>query len=293
MTTDRKLYHLGILLLVGSAFFLSTSGIALRSIEQASGWQILFYRSIALTVTVFLFLMCQKRREVLNEFRGLGWNDVVMAIFFGTGMVAYVFALLYITVANALFILSSTPFVAGILGWVVLRERVAVRTWFAIATSMVGLVIMVGSGMASGHILGNMIAMYIPIAYAAMIIAVRHSKRESMLGAVCLGGIIAAGLSALFVNDFVLTDQDLWISIYLGVFQVGVGFTLMVLGTRFVPAAQVGLLALVEPVLAPLWVWLAFGETPTVATLLGGAIIFLAITSYGMLNIFKPQDSDY
>ena len=125
MTTDRKLYHLGILLLLGSAFFLSTSGIALRSIEQANGWQILFYRSIALSITVFLFLTYQKRRAVLDEFRGLGWNDVVMAVFFGTGMVAYVFALLYITVANALFILSSTPFVAGILGWIVLRERVA------------------------------------------------------------------------------------------------------------------------------------------------------------------------
>ena len=101
LTTDRKLYHLGILLLVGSAFFLSTSGIALRSIEQANGWQILFYRSIALSITVFLFLTYQKRRAVLDEFRGLGWNDVVMAVFFGTGMVAYVFALLYITVANA------------------------------------------------------------------------------------------------------------------------------------------------------------------------------------------------
>ena len=203
------------------------------------------------------------------------------------------FALLYITVANALFILSSTPFIAGILGWVVLRERVAARTWFAIAVSMVGLVIMVGSGMASGHILGNLIAMYIPIAYAAMIVAVRRSKRESMLGAVCLGGIVAAGLSALFVADFVLTPRDLWISIYLGVFQVGVGFTLMVLGTRFVPAAQVGLLALVEPVLAPLWVWLGFGETPTGATLLGGAIIFLAIVSYSLLNILKPQGPNY
>ena len=204
MTTDRKLYHLGILLLIGSALFLSTSGIALRSIEQANGWQILFYRSIALSVTVFLFLTYQKRRAVLDEFRGLGWNDVVMAIFFGTGMVAYVFALLYITVANALFILSSTPFIAGILGWIVLRERVAARTWFAIAVSMIGLVIMVGSGMASGHILGNLIAMYIPIAYAAMIVAVRRSKRESMLSAVCLGGLVAAGLSAVFVTDYAL-----------------------------------------------------------------------------------------
>ena len=293
LTTDRKHYHLGILLLVGSALFLSTSGIALRSIEQANGWQILFYRSIALSITVFLFLSYQKRREVLYEFRGLGWNDVLMIIFFGTEMVAYVFALLYITVANALFILSSTPFVAGILGWVVLRERVAARTWFAIAVSMVGLVIMVGSGMASGHILGNLIAMYIPIAYAAMIVAVRRSKRESMLSAVCLGGIVAAGLSALFITDFALTPRDFYISIYLGVFQVGVGFTLMVLGTRFVPAAQVGLLALVEPVLAPLWVWLGFGETPTGATLLGGAIIFLSIVSYSLLNILKPQGANY
>ena len=242
---------------------------------------------------MFLFLTYQKRRAVLDEFRGLGWNDVVMIIFFGTGMVAYVFALLYITVANALFILSSTPFIAGILGWIVLRERVAARTWFAIAVSMIGLVIMVGSGMASGHILGNLIAMYIPIAYAAMIVAVRRSKRESMLSAVCLGGIVAASLSALFVADYALTPRDLWISVYLGVFQVGVGFTLMVLGTRFVPAAQVGLLALVEPVLAPLWVWLGFGETPTAATLLGGAIIFSAIVSYSILNILKPQSSNY
>ena len=125
LTTDRKLYRQGILLLVGSALFLSTSGIALRSIEQANGWQILFYRSVALSITVFLFLAYQKRSAVLDEFRGLGWNDAMLAVFLGTGMVAYVFALLYITVANALFILSSTPFVAGILGWIVLRERVA------------------------------------------------------------------------------------------------------------------------------------------------------------------------
>ncbi|HIA78255.1 MAG TPA: EamA family transporter [Gammaproteobacteria bacterium] len=291
MTTDRKLYRQGILLLVGSALFLSTSGIALRSIEQANGWQILFYRSVALSITVFLFLAYQKRSAVLDEFRGLGWNDAMLAVFLGTGMVAYVFALLYITVANALFILSSTPFVAGILGWIVLRERVAARTWFAIAVSIVGLVIMVGSGIASGHFLGNLIAMYIPISYAAVIVVVRRSKRESMLGALCLAGLVAGTLSAIFITDYGLTPRDLGISIYLGVFQVGVGFTLMVLGTRYVPAAQVGLLSLVEPVLAPLWVWLGVGEIPTVATLVGGAIIFLAIGLNSTFNILKPQDS--
>ena len=62
------------------------------------------------------------------------------------------------------------------------------------------------------------------------------------------------------------------------------GFTLVVLGTRYVPAAQVGLLALVEPVLAPIWVWMGVGEVPSLATIVGGAIIFLAITTNGILN---------
>jgi drug/metabolite transporter (DMT)-like permease len=273
------------LLLVASGFFLSTSGIALRLIEQADGWQILFYRSFALSLTIFLILFFQKGLRVFDEFRGLGWNDFLLAVFLGTGFVAYVFALLYNTVANALFIFSCAPFVAGFLGWILLGERVPTRTWFAICAAMVGLTIMVGSELAVSRYLATLIALWIPISYAASIIAVRSSKRENMLAALCLAGLVAGSLSAIFVTDFALTPKDLVISLYLGVFQVGVGFALMVLGTRYVPAAQVGLLALVEPVLAPLWVWLGVGEVPGLATMVGGAIIFLALTTDGILNI--------
>ncbi|HCP35372.1 MAG TPA: DMT family transporter [SAR324 cluster bacterium] len=285
MNNHRLLYRRGILLLVASGFFLSTSGIALRLIEQADGWQILFYRSFALSLTIFLILFFQKGLRVFDEFRGLGWNDFLLAVFLGTGFVAYVFALLYNTVANALFIFSCAPFVAGFLGWILLGERVPTRTWFAICAAMVGLTIMVGSELAVSRYLATLIALWIPISYAASIIAVRSSKRENMLAALCLAGLVAGSLSAIFVTDFALTPKDLVISLYLGVFQVGVGFALMVLGTRYVPAAQVGLLALVEPVLAPLWVWLGVGEVPGLATMVGGAIIFLALTTDGILNI--------
>ena len=285
MNNHRLLYRRGILLLVASGFFLSTSGIALRLIEQADGWQILFYRSFALSLTIFLILFFQKGLRVFDEFSGLGWNDFLLAVFLGTGFVAYVFALLYNTVANALFIFSCAPFVAGFLGWILLGERVPTRTWFAICAAMVGLTIMVGSELAVSRYLATLIALWIPISYAASIIAVRSSKRENMLAALCLAGLVAGSLSAIFVTDFALTPKDLVISLYLGVFQVGVGFALMVLGTRYVPAAQVGLLALVEPVLAPLWVWLGVGEVPGLATMVGGAIIFLALTTDGILNI--------
>ncbi len=289
MNNDRLLYRRGILQLVASGFFLSTSGIALRIIEQADGWQILFYRSLALSVTILLILVFQKGSRVFDEFRGLEWNDCLLAVFLGTGFVAYVFALLYNTVANALFIFSCAPFVAGFLGWILLGERVATRTWFAIGAAMAGLTVMVGSELAVSRYLGTLIALWIPIAYAASIIAVRSSKRENMLAALCLAGLVSGGLSAIFVTDYALTLQDLIISLYLGVFQVGVGFTLVVLGTRYVPAAQVGLLAMVEPVLAPIWVWMGVGEVPGLATIVGGAIIFLAITIDGILNIKSSE----
>ena len=289
MNNDRLLYRRGILQLVASGFFLSTSGIALRIIEQADGWQILFYRSLALSVTILLILVFQKGSRVFDEFRGLEWNDCLLAVFLGTGFVAYVFALLYNTVANALFIFSCAPFVAGFLGWILLGERVATRTWFSIGGAMAGLTVMVGSELAVSRYLGTLIALWIPISYAASIIAVRSSKRENMLAALCLAGLVSGGLSAIFVTDYALTLQDLIISLYLGVFQAGVGFTLVVLGTRYIPAAQVGLLAMVEPVLAPIWVWMGVGEVPGLATIVGGAIIFLAITIDGILNIKSSE----
>ena len=275
---------------MASGVFLSTAGIALRLVEQADGWQILFYRSLALSITILLILVFQKRSRFFDEFRGLGWNDCLLAVFLGTGFVAYVFALLYNTVANALFIFSCAPFLAGFLGWILLGERVATRTWFAIGVAMAGLAVMVGSEMAVSRYLGTLLALWIPIAYAASIIAVRRSKRDNMLVALCLAGLVAGGLSAFFVTDYALTPRDLIISLYLGVFQVGVGFTLVVLGSRYVPAAQVGLLALVEPVLAPIWAWMGVGEVPGLATIVGGTIIFLAIATDGILNIKSSEN---
>ena len=285
MNNNRLLYRRGILQLVASGFFLSTAGIALRLVEQADGWQILFYRSLALSITILLILVFQKGSRVFDEFRKLDWNDCLLAVFLGTGFVTYVFALLYNTVANALFIFSFAPFLAAFLGWMLLGERVATRTWFAIGFAMAGLTVMVGSELAVSHYLGTLLALWIPIAYAASIIAVRRSKRDNMLVALCLAGLVALVLSAFFVTDYALTSRDLIISLYLGVFQVGMGFTLVVLGSRHVPAAQVGLLALVEPILAPLWVWMGVGELPGLATIIGGSIIFLAIATDGILNI--------
>ena len=284
-------YPLGIAMLLASGFFLGTSGLALRSVEAASGWQILFFRSASFVLLVFLVLLIRRKGRVTADFRHLGWDDLLLALCLGLGFVAYVFALLHTTVANALFVFSSAPFFAALLGWIVLRERVNWTTWMTIAVSVLGLAIMVKGGVSRGHYVGNVIAFWIPISYAISVILVRRSSAVDMLPALCLAGVVATGLSAVFAEDLLLTIRDLGIAIYLGVFQLGVGFILLILGARYVVAAQAGILALVEPVFASVLVWLAFSETPAGSTLLGGGIIFLAVILHSIVTITRTRSA--
>jgi len=282
-------YTRGVIMILASGLFLSTSGIGFRIIEQASGWQILFYRSFFMIGLLIGVLAVKSKGRLLTQFRGLRGEDFLLALFLGTGIVAYVFALLLTTVANALFILSSVPFITALLGWLILREAVPSHTWITIAMAMIGLAIMVGNGLASGRYLGNLIALWLPISYAASVILVRRSSQPNMLVALCLAGVVSLVCAAPFIGDLVISRHDLLVSAYLGIFQVGLGFTFMVLGARYVPAAQVGLLALVEPVLAPLWAWMVAAEIPAHTTLIGGAIIFLAISLDGAVTMWRSR----
>jgi len=264
-------------MILGSAFCLSTSGVGLRVIEEADGWQILFYRSLSMMALILIVLLLCRPHNLKTRIRALAWDDLALALVLGTGFVAYVFALLQTTVANALFVFSSAPFFAAVLGWIVLRERVAARTWIAIAAAMSGLAIMVSAGMMSGRMSGNLIALWLPISYAVSVVLVRRSQQPDMLLALFLAAGVATLITIPFIDDFSLGWVDLGVSLYLGVFQVGAGFILLILGARYVPAAQVGLLALVEPVLGPVWAWLTVLEMPAQATLVGGAVILAAV----------------
>jgi drug/metabolite transporter (DMT)-like permease len=280
-------YMRGVLLVIASALFLSTSGVGLRVIESASAWQILFYRSISMGILVFIILVLFNRGTWMLRFKTITRDDVLLAFVLGSGFVAYVFALLITTVANALFIFSAAPFLAALLGWFLLGERVPLRTSIAIGGAMVGLGIMVGTGIAEGRYLGNLIALWLPISYAISVVLVRRSTQPDMLVALLLAACVAAALSVPFVGQFSVSWWDFGVSVYLGVFQVGLGFTLLILGARHVPAAQVGLLALLEPVLGPIWAWLTVTEIPTTATLWGGLIILSAVILDAGLSVFK------
>ena len=301
-----SLYSRGILMILGSAFCLSTSGIGLRVIEAADGWQILFYRSLSMMGLVLVVLLLRPE-PIAARIKSLTKDDFLLAVVLGTGFCAYVFALLQTTVANALFVFSAAPFFAAVLGWLVLKEKVAPRTWLAIAAAMAGLIVMVGAGLTGGRVAGNLIALWLPMSYAISVVLVRRSRQPDMLLALFMATLVATGISFVFngvdlnapdpafslhaalaaLRGPALTGWDIGASVAMGIFQVGAGFILMILGARYVPAAQVGLFALVEPVLGPTWAWMVVSEVPAGTTLIGGLVILAAVGVDAALSASK------
>ena len=278
---DRR-YLLGLAGVLLAALAASSAGILLRQIESADGWQILFYRSLAFVAVLFVYIVAQRRRDTIGAFLAIGWPGVMVALALGGAFIAFIFSMLLTTVAQAVFILSASPFFAALLGLVFLRERVAVLTWISMTVALVGIGVMMSqdllsSGVSRSALAGSLVALAACLGYAAAIVALRAGRQVDMMPATCLAGVFAGGVCFLLASDLAIGGRDLAFALLLGSAQIGLQYLLITLSSRHVPAAQITLVMLIEVVLAPLWVWLGVGEAPSSATLLGGAIVLAAV----------------
>jgi len=256
----------------------SSAGILLRQIEAANGWQVLFYRSLAFALVVFVVVVSRHRAGTIAAFRAIGALGLVAAISLGGTFIAFIFALLWTTVAEAVFILSSAPFFAALLGRLVLGETVAAVTWAAMAVALGSIAVMVAGGLG-GSGWGAAAALAACIGYAGAIVALRAGRGVDMMPATCLSGAFAGLVCLPFAGSLAIGGHDLVFALLLGSGQIGLQYILVTIAARHVPAAQIALLMLVEVALAPLWVWIGVGEVPDVYTLAGGTVVVAAVTA--------------
>ena len=279
-------YRRGVIYIIVAGIFLSTGGLFIRYIEDASPWTVLFYRSLTFTATVAVYLLVRDRKTFVKRFRAVSKTDLVISLSLAFGFITYVLSLFNTSVANTVLILSTGPVFAALLGWLVLREKVTPITWFAMILAISGVAVMVSGGIASADKLGIIYALLAVMAFAVMIVMLRRSPAgHDTMPATALAGIFAAVACVFLVPTLHISLNDLLLSIALGSLQVGMGFILITLGSRSVPSAQVPLLALAETALSPLWVWLLVNETPARNTLMGGAIVLCAVAFQGISGL--------
>ncbi len=259
----------------------STVGLGIRLIDEALVWQILFYRSLSLTALLYIVIRLRTGRGPFALVRRVGLPGVVGAISLVAAYSGGIYAVQNTSVAQAMVLFASAPFMAAALGLLVLGEAVRRATWIAIVFAFLGIAVMVWGNTGSSALSGSLAALGSAFGFAVFTIALRWGKSGEMMPSVFLSGIFAifimAGICILADLPLILSPRDGGISLGMGVFQVGAGLVLYTIGSKTVPAAELTLLSLAEVVLAPLWVWLVLGETASVNTLIGGTVLLGAI----------------
>ena len=266
----------------------------MRLVEEAGGWQLQFYRQASFLVFILGFLVWRHRGRSLQACLDIGRPGLIAACSLAIAFITYIFAIIETSVAKVVFIGSASPFVAALIAWLVLRERVAPTTLAAIAAAMLGIAVMMGEGLDGpksdhGGLLGAGLALVAVLGYGITLVCLRARRRVDMLPAAALAGLLALLICGAMAPDLAVSRHDLALAVLLGVVQLGFQYVLIALGTRHVPAGEVALLGRLQVVLAPLWVWLALGEVPTPVTLLGGAIVVGAVLVNSLASLRRQR----
>ena len=287
--TDR--YYLKGFFLVSLAGTLWSFGaLIVRYMVQAQTyqWQYLFFRGLTIAVVLFIYLMAREGKNAVNSFRKMGLSSLLGACGLVAAFSGFIWSITLTTAANTLFMLAASPFIAAFLGIVLLKEKVRHLTWVAMVIALVGMLVMVVEGLETGTLLGNLMALVSAMGFAVFSVSLRWHKETPQFTTVAFAGVLCALLTLLilfFHNDTpAMPLRNVYLSMLHG-FIVGCGLILFSLGAKFLPAAELALLSLMEVVGGVLWVYLPiFGihEVPSLLTIAGGIIVLCAIVLDGV-----------
>jgi drug/metabolite transporter (DMT)-like permease len=253
----------------------STAGVLQRQLTLDTPTQVLG-RAVFAGAALMAYVAVVERGRVVQSFRSVGLAGIAVALCVAIASGSFIAALNHTSVARVLFILALAPVLAALLAWAALGEPITRRTAAAMALALVGVTVMLGAP-GEGSLAGDALSFVVVLAFALMIVITRWRQDVSMAPATCLSQLILVAAFAPFASPADIGGDDAaWLAA-LGIGQIGLGFALLTVGARLIPAAQVGLITLLEIVLGPLWVWLALDERPSTLTLAGGAIVILAI----------------
>jgi drug/metabolite transporter (DMT)-like permease len=279
-------------LLVACAAVCWSSGGLIARLVTTDPWTTSLWRSLFASLFLALVLWMARGRDLLTHWRAARGPVLAVAVCMALASTCFIFSLARTSVANTLILISLGPYVAGLLGWVLLGERVAPRTWLSMSVALAGAVLMVSDSYARGAIVGDLLAIAMAGSFAIATVLIRRHPQIQMAPAAVLATALTGAVALPFADPLDATSRDLALLAFFGIGSFGVGFLLFMAGARLIPAAQSSLLGMLETVLGPLWVWLMLDERPGAASLAGGAVILAALLTNAVLDLLRPRRPD-
>ena len=267
----------------------STAGVVTRHLDSARSFEVTFWRSAFNAAALSIALTAMRGVALWRGIARAPWPVWASGLCWAVMYTAFMVAITLTTVANVLVTMSIGPLLTALLSRIVLRHRLAARTWVAICAAGVGIAWMFAREAqvsSPEQLAGIAVALAVPIAAAINWTLLQHlhhgdgdadDDSRDMMSSVLIGALISVAATLPLSLPLQASAHDLGLLALLGVFQLAVPCLLVVRLTRVLPGPEIALLGLLEVVLGVVWAWLFAGEQPSAATLTGGVLVISAL----------------
>lgn len=262
----------GVLLVLVSAAVFSSAGLFVRGVA-ADSWTILFWRGLSASAFTLLYVYWRGslRREAMMGRAGIG-----AAVIGALATAAFIPAFKFTSIANVSLIYAAVPFVAAAMAWIWMRETPAASVLLASLAALCGVLVIVGGALDSLHLRGDLLALAMTVGMGAFLCIYRRFPQTPAAGPALLSSLLLVAPALLLADPLAAPLREVLRSCGFGL-VFAVASVTMAEGARRLPAAETALISALETPLAPLWAYLVLGELPGGQSLLGGAIILLAV----------------
>ena len=287
MSKDRV--NSAVLVVLVAGLFWSFGPLVVRNIENAEliPWQYLFFRGSVIFLVLNIYLFLAEGQKFINNYNKIGLSGLIGGISLGTANITFILSITSTSTAVTLLMLAAMPFIAAILAYVFLKEKISKTTLIAIIIAAAGVIFMSFDSKETGTVFGLVNGLLSSLGFAGFTVSLRWRKNTPKFTTVAISAIfcvIVSILVLLFNDSTVLVSLKNTSLSTLHGFLVCLGLILYSTKSKYLPAADLTLLSLTEVLGGIFWVWLPlFGinEVPSTNTLIGGAIITSSIIFYG------------
>jgi drug/metabolite transporter (DMT)-like permease len=265
-----------------------TVDIPLIKLANGDAWSILLLRSsstFAAAIVIWtIWRMLSPNAPALLP----GKAGIAVAGLYGLASISFLTAVYHTSTANLVFILAFNTMFAALLSWIFLKERPKPSTLITMAAMVVGVLIIVGDGISAGNVFGDLLAFATAFFIASAITISRSTGRD--MGFTSLVAVVLPFAVALFMvgQTGFRVDAPWWI-IFNGAIVIPIAFYCLATGPRYISGPEVAMFYLLETVLAPIWVWMIFAETPSTQSLIGGTILIVALVSHSLWQLHQGR----
>ena len=276
----------GSLLAFIAVMFITPDSLFIR-LSNVDTWGLVFYRGIIPFFTVFFGMLLIYKLNFFKILFTSGYHGLIYIGTFSVTNITFVVSIQNTNVANTLVMIATAPMLSAILGAIFLKEPPDKKTWLSIIITFLAIIYIFFDSLKLGNFYGDILGFVTAIGLAVGAVTIRSAKSKNLVPAAVVGKLLVATFALLFVESFILAENDLIIVPLMCILCVAIPFVLVTIAPRFIPAAEVNLFFLLETIIGPIWVWLIIKEQPSIETLQGGVVIIATIAVHSFLKLRK------